>query len=143
LKKGYNMSLFYGLAAGLFVSASTWVAMTYVSQLAGICLGFFLLTFFVVSAVYLTGDDLIERQKVLLKALTNTEVVFFERLRDIDDKVNRLVAPPPPGHPAGPEAEHAQTLDTLLTSLDDILSVAHTASVSTDEASGGEAASRP
>jgi hypothetical protein len=137
------MSLFYGLAAGLFVSASTWAAMIYVSQLAGICLGFFLLTFFVVSAIYLTGDDLIERQKLLLKALTNTEVVFFERLRDIDYKVNSLVAPSPAGHPAKSEVEHAQTLDTLLTSLDDIIAVANTASDSPDEAAGGEAASRP
>ena len=133
------MSLFYGLAAGLFVSASTWAAMTYVSQLAGICLGFFLLTFFVVSAVYLTGDDLIERQKMLLKALTNTEVVFFERLRDIDYKINKLVASLPAGRPVGPEASHAQALDTLLTSLDDILSVADTSAVSTEDATGGEA----
>jgi hypothetical protein len=137
------MSLFYGLAAGLFVSASTWAAMTYVSQLGGICLGFFLLTFFVVSAVYLTGDDLIERQKMLLKALTNTEVVFFERLRDIDSKINSLMAPAPAGRPPGPEAEHAQTLDTLLVSLDDILSVADTSSGSTGETSGDEATGRP
>jgi hypothetical protein len=136
------MSLFYGLAAGLFVSASAWAAMVYVSQPAGICLGFFLLTFFVVSAVYLTGDDLIERQKMLLKALTNTEVVFFERLRDIDYKVNSLVAPPAAGHPTKAEVEYAQTLDTLLTSLDDIIAVANTAS-SPDEAAGGETASRP
>jgi hypothetical protein len=136
------MSLFYGLAAGLFVSMSTWAAMTYVSQLAGICLGFFLLTFFVVSAVYLTGDDLIERQKMLLKALTNTEVVFFERLRDIDYKVNSLVAPSRASRSAGSEAEHAQTLDTLLTSLDGILTVANTAPVSPEEAAGGETVSR-
>ena len=89
-----------------------------------ICLGLFLLTFFVVSAVYLTGDDLIERQKMLLKALTNTEVVFFERLRDIDYKINRLVASLPAGRSVGPETHHAQALDTLLTSLNDILSVA-------------------
>ena len=133
------MSLFYGLAAGLFVSASTWAAMTYVSHLAGLCLGLFLLTFFVVSAVYLTGDDLIERQKMLLKALTNTEVVFFERLKDIDYKVNRLVASLPAGRSAGPEASHAQALDTLLTSLDGILSVADTSAVSTDDATGSEA----
>ena len=133
------MSLFYGLAAGLFVSASTWAAMTYVSQLAGICLGLFLLTFFVVSAVYLTGDDLIERQKMLLKALTNTEVVFFERLRDIDYKINRLVASLPADRPVGPEARHAQALDTLLPSLGDILSVAGTSAVSTEDATGGEA----
>jgi hypothetical protein len=113
--------------------------MTYVSQLAGICLGLFLLTFFVVSAVYLTGDDLIERQKMLLKALTNTEVVFFERLKDIDYKVNRLVTSLPTGRPAGPEASHAQALDTLLTSLDDILSVADTSAVSTDDATESEA----
>jgi hypothetical protein len=136
------MSLFYGLAAGLFVSASTWAAMTYVSQLAGICLGFFLLTFFVVSAVYLTGDDLIERQKMLLKTLTNTEVVFFERLRDIDFKVNSLMASMRTSRSAESEAEHAQTLNTLLTSLDDILTVADTATVSPEEAAGGEAARR-
>ena len=137
------MSLFYGLAAGLFVSASTWAAMTYVSQMGGICLGFFLLTFFVVSAVYLTGDDLIERQKMLLKTLTNTEVVFFERLRDIDAKVNSLVPSPPAGRPPEPEAEHGQTLDTLLVSLDDILSVADTSSGSTGETAEDEATRRP
>jgi hypothetical protein len=136
------MSLFYGLAAGLFVSASTWAAMTYVSQLAGICLGFFLLTFFVVSAVYLTGDDLIERQKILLKTLTNTEVVFFERLRDLDSKVNSLLAPLRAGRSARSEAEHAQTLDTLLTSLDGILAVADTTSVSSEDPAGGEPAGR-
>jgi hypothetical protein len=136
------MSLFYGLAAGLFVSASTWAAMTYVSQLAGICLGFFLLTFFVVSAVYLTGDDLIERQKMLLKALTNTEVVFFERLRDLDSKVNSLMAPSRAGRSARSEAEHAQTLDTLLTSLDGILAVADATSVSPEDTAGGETTGR-
>jgi hypothetical protein len=77
LRERTGMSLFYGLAAGLFVSGSTWAAMTYISHIAGICLGLFLLTFFVVSTVYLTGDDLVERQRTLLKALTNTEVVFF------------------------------------------------------------------
>jgi hypothetical protein len=115
------MSLFYGLAAGLFVSGSTWVAIIYVSEMAGICLGMFLLTFFVISAVYLTGDDLSERQKTLLKALTNTEVVFFERLKDVDYKVNRLTALVQAERPPAPPPAQMQTLDTLLTTLDDIL----------------------
>jgi hypothetical protein len=115
------MSLFYGFAAGLSVGGLTWAAMTYISQLAGICLGLFLLTFFVVSAVYLTGDDLVERQKTLLKALTNTEVVFFDRLKDIDSKVNRLAVATPVGRMTEATTAHAQTLDTLLTTLDDLL----------------------
>ena len=122
------MSLFYGLAAGLFVSVSSWAAMTYISHMAGVCLGLFLLTFFVVSAVYLTGDDLVERQRTLLKALTNTEVVFFERLKDLDYKMNRLVAPVQERHTAEPVSEHIQTLDTLLTTLDGILSTTDTSS---------------
>jgi hypothetical protein len=122
------MALFYGLAAGLFVSASTWAAMTYISHLAGICRGLFLLTFFVVSAVYLTGDDLVERQRTLLKALTNAEVVFFERLKDLDYKMNRLAAPTQGRRAAEPGSDHVQTLDTLLTTLDGILSATDTSS---------------
>jgi hypothetical protein len=126
------MSLFYGLAAGLFVSGSTWVAIIYVSEMAGICLGMFLLTFFVISAVYLTGDDVSERQKTLLKALTNTEVVFFERLKDVDYKVNRLMALAQAERPAAPPAQ-MQTLDTLLTTLDDILASDTSATLPTGE----------
>lgn len=115
------MSLFYGFAAGLFVSGSTWAAITYISHLAGICLGLFLLTFFVVSAVYLTGDDLIDRQKTLLKALTNTEVVFFERLKDIESRVNRLATSASLGRVPEAATSQVQTLETLLTRLDDLL----------------------
>jgi hypothetical protein len=122
------MSLFYGLAAGLFVSGSTWAAMTYISHIAGICLGLFLLTFFVVSTVYLTGDDLVERQRTLLKALTNTEVVFFERLKDLDGKMNKLAAPAQGRRASEPVPDQVQALDTLLTTLDGILSASDTSS---------------
>jgi predicted PurR-regulated permease PerM len=122
------MSLFYGLAAGLFVSVSTWAAMTYISHMAGICLGLFLVTFFVVSAVYLTGDDLVERQRTLLKALTNTEVVFFERLKDLDNKMNRLAALAQGRRASEPVSDHVQALDTLLITLDGILSATDTSS---------------
>jgi hypothetical protein len=109
------MSLFYGLAAGLFVSASTWAAMTYISQVVGVCLGFFLLTFFAVSAIYVTGDELMDWQKTILKALTSSE-----RRRDIDYQVSRPAtahtAPSPPD-----SADHVPRLEALLTLLDSLL----------------------
>jgi hypothetical protein len=76
--------------------------------------------------VYLTGDDLVERHRTLFKALTNTEVVFFERLKDLDYKMNRLAAPAPERRTAAPVSEHVQALDTLLTTLDGILSAPDT-----------------
>jgi hypothetical protein len=115
------MSLFYGLAAGLFVSASTWAAMTYISQMVGICLGFFLLTFFAVSTIYVTGDELMDRQKALLKALTSTEMLMLERLKDIDARLSR-VALTPTGTAATPGTIDAMSrVEALLTLLDAIL----------------------
>jgi hypothetical protein len=115
------MSLFYGLAAGLFVSASTWAAMTYISQMVGICLGFFLLTFFAVSTIYVTGDELMDRQKTLLKAVTSTEMLMLERLKDIDARVSRA-AIAPTGTPALSETIDAMPrFEALLTLLDAVL----------------------
>ena len=114
------MSIFYGVAAGLFVSGATWTAMTYISQLVGICVGFFLLTFFVVSAVYLTGDDLADRQKTLLKMLTRTEGLVLEQLKDIDHKVSRAATSRAAGASTTDPAAHLQRLEALLTLLDNI-----------------------
>jgi hypothetical protein len=114
------MSLFYGVAAGLFVSGATWAATTYISQLVGICLGFFLLTFLVISAVYLTGDDLMDRQKTLLKTLTRMEGLVLERLKDIDYKVSRVATSRAVGTSTTDTAAPLQRLEALLTLLDNI-----------------------
>jgi hypothetical protein len=115
------MSLFYGLAAGLFVSASTWAAMTYISQMVGICLGFFLLTFFAVSTIYVTGDEFMDRQKTLLKAMTSTEMMVLERLKDIDARVSRAVAAPTATAATPETVDPLPRFEALLALLDTIL----------------------
>jgi cell division protein FtsL len=109
------MSQLYGVVAGLLVCLSSWAATTYISMLAGVLVGLFLLTFFTVSAIYLSGDELIERQKAATKALTDMEVIVFERLKDLDRKVSRLETAANGSH------SRVEELETLLAMVDEIL----------------------
>jgi hypothetical protein len=116
------MSQLYGLLAGLFVCLATWAVTVYVTELAGLLVGLFLLTFFAVSTIYLTGDELVERQKASTKALVDMEVIFFEKLKDIEYKISHLEARSGAGptHTATAESD-MQTLNAMLRTLDTIL----------------------
>lgn len=116
------MSQFYGLLAGLFVGLATWAATVYVNELAGLVVGLFLLTFFAVSTIYMTGDELLERQRTFSEALVQLESSMTTRLREIEHAVRsagaRTQVPLPMSGSAEPDV---QTLNTMLQTLDAIL----------------------
>ena len=116
------MSQLYGLLAGLFVGLATWAATVYVSQLAGLCVGLFLLTFFAVSTIYLTGDDLLERQKVFSKALVDLEMILLDKFKALEGKVSNLETMPGDLPPIASAAEpDIQALNAMLHTLDTLL----------------------
>lgn len=81
------MSQLYGLFAGLFVCLPTWAAMTYVSAQVGLLVGLFLMTFFVVATVYVNGDEMSECYKKLTKTFTDMEIIFFDKLKTLESKI--------------------------------------------------------
>ena len=116
------MSQLYGLLAGLFVGLATWAATVYVSALAGLCVGLFLLTFFAVSTIYLTGDELIERQKIFSKALVDLEMILLARFTTLEEKVSSLETRPEAAPPvARAQPADIQAVDAMLRTLDNIL----------------------
>jgi hypothetical protein len=116
------MSQLYGLLAGLFVGLATWAATVYVSELAGLCVGLFLLTFFAVSTIYLTGDDLLARQKVFSKALVDLEMILLDRFTTLEEKVGNLEAMPGGHSPVDSVTEpDVQAVDAMLHTLEAIL----------------------
>jgi hypothetical protein len=112
------MAQIYGVLAGLFVCLGTWAATAYVSALTGLLVGLFLLTFFAVSSIYLTGDEIMERQKTFATTLMKLEAGWSERLAGVEHRVQDLESTPTPR--AEWEAD-TQALDALLQQLDRIL----------------------
>lgn len=121
------MSQLYGMLAGLFVCASTWGAMTYVSQEIGWLVGLFLLMFFTVTTIYINGDEMNERQKNVVKSLTSMEILFFERLKHIERKIDTLEAQAQGSPTHKPDApRHQHELDTMINMVEQILVDAQT-----------------
>jgi hypothetical protein len=84
------MSHLYGFLAGLFVCASVWGAMTYISDQAGLLVGVFLVIFITVTTVYIHGDEVNEHQKGIIRSLTDMEIIFFDKLKMIERKIDYL-----------------------------------------------------
>lgn len=114
------MSQLYGLLAGLFVCVSTWGAMTYVSVQVGWLVGVFLLIFFTVTTVYINGDEVNERQKNVIKALSDMEIIFFQKLKMIERKIDYLEEKSGNG-PAADTGSEMQELDDIIGMVDQIL----------------------
>jgi hypothetical protein len=116
------MSQLYGLLAGLFVCASSWGVMTYVSQEVGWLVSLFLLMFFTVTTVYINGDEMHVRQKNLIKSFTDMEANLCEKLKYIEQKIDSLERKGVDGDADKPEAAaHPQELDSMIHMLEQIL----------------------
>lgn len=116
------MSQLYGLFAGLFVCASTWGAMTYLSTDIGWLVGVFLLVFFVTTTIYINGDEVQERQKSLLKSVTDMEIIVHQRLKMIERKIagiEHVLTVRAPHRASTTDASH--TLDSMIHMIDHIL----------------------
>ena len=114
------MSQLYGLLAGIFVCASTWGAMTYVSEQVGWLRGVFLLMFFTVTTVYINGDEVNERQKHVSKSLSDMEIILFQKLKMIEQKIDYLEQKLGNEPAAGARSE-VQELDDIIGMVDQIL----------------------
>jgi hypothetical protein len=120
--RGGVMSQFYGLLAGLFVCASTWGAMTYISEQVGWLTGVFLLVFFTVTTVYINGDEVNERQKSVVRSLADMEIIFFEKLKMIERKIDYLEEKLTAGQSTPlKSAPHVQELDDMIGMVEQIL----------------------
>lgn len=84
------MSQLYGLFAGIFVCLPTWAALTYASTQVGLLVGLFLVTFFVVTTVYVNGDEMTERHKTLSRSLSDMEIIFFDQLKLLEAKIEAV-----------------------------------------------------
>jgi hypothetical protein len=84
------MSQLYGLLAGLFVCASMWGAMTYISDQVGLLVGVFLVIFFTVTTIYINGDEVNERQKGIVRSIADMEIIFAHKLKMIERKIDYL-----------------------------------------------------
>ena len=90
------MSQLYGLFAGIFVCLPTWAALTYASTQVGLLVGLFLVTFFVVTTVYVNGDEMTERHKTLSRSLSDMEIIFFDQLKLLEAKIEAVQESTPP-----------------------------------------------
>lgn len=116
------MSQLYGLFAGLFVCLPTWAAVTYLSTQTGLLIGLFLVTFFVVTTIYVNGDEMAERHKTLTKSLTDMEIIFFDQLKLLEAKIDTVhEATPTSQRRTSPLAESSGDLDKMLDMIERIL----------------------
>lgn len=116
------MSQLYGLFAGLFVCLPTWAAVTYVSAQTGLLIGLFLVTFFVVTTIYVNGDEMTERHKTLAKSLTDMEIIFFDQLKLLEAKIDIIhEATPALQSRHSPLAESSDDLDKMIDMIERIL----------------------
>jgi hypothetical protein len=83
-------------------------------------------------AVYLTGDDLIDRQNTVLTTLTRMEGLVLERLKDIDYTGSRAMTSGTAGAAMADTAAHVQRLEALLTLLDNVRQPVDVASLPPD-----------
>jgi hypothetical protein len=116
------VSQLYGLLAGLFVCLPTWAAVTYVSTQIGLLIGLFLVTFFVVTTIYVNGDEMTERHKTLTKSLTDMEIIFFDQLKLLEAKIDTVYeATPASQSRTSPHAESSGDLDKMIDMIERIL----------------------
>jgi len=116
------VSQLYGLFAGLFVCLPTWAAVTYVSTQIGLLIGLFLVTFFVVTTIYVNGDEMTERHKTLTKSLTDMEIIFFDQLKLLEAKIDIVhEAAPASQSRTSPLAESSGDLDKMIDMIEHIL----------------------
>jgi hypothetical protein len=90
------VSQLYGLFAGIFVCLPTWAALTYASTQVGLLVGLFLVTFFIVTTVYVNGDEMTERHKTLSRSLSDMEIIFFDQLKLLESKIEAVQESTPP-----------------------------------------------
>jgi hypothetical protein len=127
------MSQLYGLLAGLFVCASSWGVMTYVSQEVGWLVGLFLLVFFTITTVYINGDEMQVRQKNLIKSFIDMEANLCKQLKYIEQRIDFPERKGVDGDAGKPEAAaHQQELDSMIHMVEQILEEARRSDDSTD-----------
>jgi hypothetical protein len=114
------MSQLYGLLAGVFVCVSSWGAMTYISEQVGWLIGVFLLMFFTVTTVYINGDEVNERQKNVSKSLSDMEIILFQKLKMIEQKIDYLEEKFG-NEPAADTRSEVQGLDDIIGMVNQIL----------------------
>jgi hypothetical protein len=116
------VSQLYGLLAGLFVCLPTWAAVTYMSTQIGLLIGLFLVTFFVVTTIYVNGDEMTERHKTLTKSFTDMEIIFFDQLKLLEAKIDTVhEATPALPSRTSPLAESSDDLDKMIDMIERIL----------------------
>jgi hypothetical protein len=70
--------------------------LTYASTQVGLLVGLFLITFFVVTTVYVNGDEMTERHKTLSRSLSDMEIIFFDQLKLLEAKIETVQESTPP-----------------------------------------------
>jgi hypothetical protein len=75
-----------------------------------------------VTTVYVNGDEMTERHKTLIKSLTDMEIIFFDRLKFLEAKIDTMHEVASVSSRAGASfAEDAGDLDKMIDMVEHIL----------------------
>ncbi len=116
------MARWYGILAGLGVCLSTWAVMTYVSVQIGLCLGLFLVTFWVVAMTSGQRQPMAARHTALTTSSTSIEAMVSHIKNMLEAHLKALPQTAMPAEHLAVRFEYtAGDLDTLIELVDQIL----------------------